>query len=138
MQRTTLRHFIGLISLMAAATVGGQLSAQGAGEAEYMSACSTCHGAAAMGDGPLAKYMNVPVPSLINLTKENDGEFPMLRVIMVIDGRTGVRGHGSAMPVWGRQFTESVIDIQGPYGAETYVRGKVLTLAQYLESIQAE
>ncbi len=38
MQRTTLRHFIGLISLMAAATVGGQLSAQGAGEAEYISA----------------------------------------------------------------------------------------------------
>jgi hypothetical protein len=33
MQRTTLRHFIGLISLMAA-TVGGKLSAQGAGQAE--------------------------------------------------------------------------------------------------------
>jgi hypothetical protein len=28
----------------------------------------------------------------------------MLQVIQIIDGRTGVRGHGSEMPVWGSRY----------------------------------
>lgn len=112
--------------------------AEDVGEAEYMNACATCHGAAGQGQGPMAEYMNVPIPGLRSLTKDNDGVFPMLKVIHIIDGRTGVRGHGSDMPVWGSQFKMEVIDETGPYGAETYVRGKILSLAYYLESIQDE
>jgi mono/diheme cytochrome c family protein len=108
------------------------------GQSLYMDTCATCHGANAMGLGPLAEVMTATVPSLRELSANNDGVFPMLDVIQIIDGRTGVRGHGSNMPVWGRQFKAEVIDETGVYGSEVYTRGKVLSLATYLESIQTE
>lgn len=86
----------------------------------------------------MADLMSVEIPDLTQLSLQNDGVFPMLKVIQVIDGRTGVRGHGSEMPVWGRQFTVEVIGDTGIYGSEIYARGKVLSLAYYLESIQKE
>jgi len=119
-------------------TGASSVQAEEAGEAEYQNACSTCHGAAGMGHGPLSEYMSIPVPNLRGLTKANDGVFPMLNVIQIIDGRTGVRGHGTDMPIWGNQFKAEVEDQTGPYGSETYVRGKILSLAYYLESIQDE
>ena len=108
------------------------------GEALYMDACASCHGAAGMGMGTMAEFMSVKVPSLRGLTASNDGVFPMLDVIHIIDGRTGVRGHGTEMPVWGRQFKAEMLDEAGIYGSEVYARGKVLSLAYYLESIQQE
>lgn len=125
---------------MCVAYFGGAHSAGAdeAGEAEYQSACSTCHGAAGMGKGPLSEFMSIPIPNLRGLTKANDGVFPMLKVIQVIDGRTGVRAHGTEMPIWGQQFKAEIEDQTGPYGSETYVRGKILSLAYYLESIQDE
>lgn len=108
------------------------------GEELYRNACATCHGAAGMGEGPMAEFMSTDVPNIRRLTQENDGVFPMLKVIQTIDGRTGIRGHGSEMPVWGNQFkAESVADA-GIYGAEIIVRGKMLSLALYVQSIQEE
>lgn len=129
--------------LTAAILTGSALTATTAmaeeeGQALYMDACATCHGAAAMGKGPTAEFMSVAVPSLVELTQNNDGVFPMLEVIQIIDGRTGVRGHGSEMPVWGRQFKAETFDDAGIYGSEIYARGKVLSLAYYLQSIQSE
>lgn len=114
------------------------VAAQDTGEELYNEACATCHGAAGMGAGPLAEYMTVDVPNLTQLSQRNDGVFPMLDVIQTIDGRTGVRGHGSEMPVWGRQFKADSIAEAGIYGSEVYARGKILSLAYYLESIQEE
>jgi mono/diheme cytochrome c family protein len=109
---------------------------QSAGEAEYMQACASCHGESGIGDGPLAELMTVPVPSLTTIAQQNDGVFPMLDVIQVIDGRSGVRGHGYPMPVWGDRFDAEVAESAGPYGSELVIRGRVLALATYLESIQ--
>lgn len=108
------------------------------GQSLYQDACASCHGAAGMGMGPMAEFMSVNVPSLRELSQNNDGGFPMLDVIQIIDGRTGVRGHGSEMPVWGRQFKAEMLDDAGVYGSEIYARGKVLSLAYYLQSIQSE
>jgi mono/diheme cytochrome c family protein len=105
------------------------------GQQEYQSACATCHGVNADGNGPLAPLMTVSVPPLTTLSKANDGVFPMLRVIHTIDGRQGINGHGYPMPVWGNRF-KATLDMAGPYGAETIVRGRILSLAYYLESIQ--
>lgn len=110
--------------------------AQSAGETEYMQACASCHGESGIGDGPLAELMTVPVPDLTTITQQNDGVFPMLEVIQVIDGRSGIRGHGYPMPVWGDRFDAEVGDSAGPYGSELVIRGRVLALATYLESIQ--
>ncbi|WP_412506512.1 c-type cytochrome [Roseovarius sp. SYSU LYC5161] len=115
--------------------VSGAALAEETGKDEYMNNCASCHGETGAGDGPLADLMTVKVPPLTGLTAANDGVFPMLDVIHTIDGRQGIRGHGYPMPVWGDRFTGQV-DNAGPYGSEVIVRGRVLSLAYYLESIQ--
>ncbi len=129
-----------MVAALAMAVTGaglaGGAAADHAGENEYMQACAVCHGESGMGMGPLAPLMNVEVPSLTTLTQQNDGVFPMLQVIHIIDGRTGVRGHGGVMPIWGDRFKAAVLASAGEYGAELIIRGRILALAQYLESIQ--
>lgn len=120
-----------IVSLLLA----GASSADEIGKREYMNNCASCHGESAMGQGPLAELMTIDVPSLTTLAKRNDGEFPMLDVIHTIDGRQGTRGHGGPMPVWGDRLSRRV-ENAGPYGGEAAIRGRVLSLAYYLESIQ--
>jgi hypothetical protein len=110
--------------------------ADDAGKMEYMIACAVCHGESAAGEGPMAEHLNIAVPGLTTLAQNNDGVFPFLETFMVIDGRTGVRGHGSEMmPVWGDRYKQSAMDT-GEFGAEVVARGRVLSLVYYLESIQ--
>lgn len=110
-------------------------SAEDAGHAEYVSACAACHGVDGRGDGPIAELLTIDVPALTKLSAANEGAFPMLKVIHAIDGRQSIRGHGNPMPVWGQQF-EVEAEGYGPYGSEAVVRGRVLSIAYYLESIQ--
>jgi hypothetical protein len=106
------------------------------GQQEYMVACAICHGESGKGDGPFAPLLSITTPGLTTLAKDNDGTFPFLDVLMVVDGRTGVRAHGdSAMPIWGERFRESAAEA-GPYGSELAARGRVLALVTYLETIQ--
>lgn len=121
--------------LSVACLLAGAAGADDLGKAEYMNACASCHGDAGAGDGPLAGLMTVPVPALTGLSAANDGNFPMLAVIHTIDGRQGIRGHGFPMPVWGSRFTEEQ-EASGPYGAEAIVRGRILSIAYFLESLQ--
>lgn len=105
------------------------------GYAEYVSACAACHGVDGRGDGPIAESLTVEVPALTGLSAANEGAFPMLKVIHAIDGRQSIRGHGNPMPVWGQQFEVEAAGY-GPYGGEAVVRGRVLSIAYYLEAIQ--
>lgn len=129
-------------NLVACTAVGfllaGPAVAQGAdiGAALYGDYCAACHGASGKGDGDMANLMTIPAPNLTLLAANNDGKFPMLKVIHVIDGRTGLRGHGAPMPVFGRVFASSEPGSANPYGSVLEVRGRVLSLAMYLESIQ--
>lgn len=127
--------------LTAAILTGSAISAAPAmaddtGQTLYVDACASCHGVAGLGRGPMAELITVEVPGLRDLSEKNDGVFPMLKVIQIIDGRTGVRGHGSEMPVWGSEFKAEALDEAGVYGSEIYARGKILSLLYYLESIQ--
>jgi len=103
------------------------------GEQLYFTYCATCHGQAADGSGPLGALLNVDVPKLTLMSANNHGEFPMLQVIHIIDGRTGMRAHEGPMPYFGEMFFSEDF---GPYGAEAFIRGQTLSLALYLESIQ--
>lgn len=59
-------------------------------------------------------------------------------VFDVIDGRAEVRAHGPrVMPVWGRAFQITGGDRYGP-GGELMVKGRILSLTEYLESLQAK
>jgi mono/diheme cytochrome c family protein len=129
-----------MTALFAGLTATGVALAQEAdpGQTLYMDYCAACHGASGMGDGDMSNVVNIPSPNLKLLAKNNDGVFPMLEVLQVIDGRSGTRAHGGVMPLWGRVFSEEIGDSQGAYGSVLEVRGRVLSLAKYLESIQEQ
>jgi mono/diheme cytochrome c family protein len=103
-------------------TATGASAQSAAGLEEYVQACASCHGIAGHGNGPLAEYMTVDRAGSDPHGMENDGEFPMNQVIQIIDGRTGVRGHGSAMPVWGSRYQAEMAPDAGEYGAELLIR----------------
>ena len=124
-------------TLLAAA---GPALADSVGEQEYMVACAICHGESGKGQGPFAPLLNIETPDLTQLAADNakaPGTFPFLDVMMIVDGRTGVRAHGdTSMPIWGERYAASAAETAGPYGSELEVRGRILSLVNYLESIQ--
>ena len=111
----------------------------GVGASLYHQYCATCHGEDGAGAGPLTEIMLEKPADLRLLAKNNPanaGEFPMLQVIHVIDGRTGLRAHGGSMPTYGEVFTAEVVGEMEQVGAVLETRGRILSLAMYLESIQ--
>lgn len=133
----TMKSLLASVLLVNLASVGAaSAEAPDVGAGLFAQYCVACHGPAGLGDGDMANVVNIPSPNLTLLAKNNGGEFPMLRVLQVIDGRSGVRAHGGAMPLWGDVFTDEVADSEGAYGGVLEVRGRILSLATYLESIQ--
>lgn len=106
------------------------------GQALYAGACAGCHGEEGIGDGPVAELLSVPVPDLTRLASRNDGEFPRLEVIHVIDGRTGIRAHGGPMPVFGTLLAGQPGIENAPDGSPVFADRRILALIDYLESIQ--
>ncbi|WP_254899173.1 c-type cytochrome [Thalassococcus arenae] len=124
-----------LIGIAVSAGAAFAQEAKDPGAEAYAQYCATCHGATGAGDGPLTEMMTASVPDLRTLTERHDGVFPMLEVIHIIDGRTGMRAHGGPMPVYGALFVEESGGMT-PYSDVLYSRGKVLSLAYFLERIQ--
>lgn len=118
--------------------LSGTLAAQESGKDVFAQHCAVCHGVGGEGGGVgdgATETVSKPVPDLTLLAQANGGVFPMLRVIHVIDGRTGLRGHGGEMPVFGNVFRMEF----GKYGvevAEMESLARILSIAYYLESIQ--
>jgi len=121
---------------VAAVALAAPALADELGQREFMNYCASCHGESGMGNGPVAEFLSVTPPNLTGLAARNGGEFPYLDVFMIIDGRTGIGPHGSDMPVWGDIFKMHEVDVSTDYGAEIIVRGRILSLVKYLESIQ--
>jgi hypothetical protein len=106
------------------------------GKRLYDESCAGCHGATGAGDGELAGLLNVNTPDLTGLSARHDGKFPMLDVIHIIDGRTGVRAHGGPMPVFGAVYGGSTAAAGSDHGSVIEVHGRILSLALPLESLQ--
>ena len=106
------------------------------GQEEYLVACAACHGPAADGNGEIATMFKERIPDLTGIAKRNDGVFPLLEVIQAIDGRAVIRGHGNPMPVFGNRYRADAGSADAILGAEAIVRGRVLELALYIQSIQ--
>ena len=105
-----------------------------AGRADFVAYCASCHGTDAKGSGPAAAALVKPPPDLTRISARRAGAFPMRELAELIDGRASPSAHGSReMPVWGQRFADEVLD--DPQQAEI-VRGKVLMLLVYLQSIQ--
>jgi mono/diheme cytochrome c family protein len=107
-----------------------------AGQPTYAQHCAVCHGLAGKGDGGAASILTVKPADLTQLSKKHNGEFPFWRVYRIIDGREeAIRGHGSReMPIWGRELRATAGG--GNTVEESIVRGRILELVYYLQSIQ--
>jgi len=106
----------------------------GAGRQLFERHCSACHGMDGRGEGPVATALRTPPADLTQMAKRRGGAFPAAEIAAYIDGRAEVRAHGSRdMPVWGERFGEQV---GGGSLGEEVVRGNLLVLMQYLQSLQ--
>ncbi len=102
------------------------------GRQRYMNNCSACHGNDGKGMGPMLTALNKKPANLTTIRARNNGVFPLRELYDSIDGRD-MAAHGSRdMPVWGEEFKASVA-----MGSETLVRGRILELLMFLDSIQA-
>ena len=73
--------------------------------------CSSCHGPAGAGDGPVAAGFKTRLPDLAGIAARRGGQFPDERIRQIIDGRAGVAAHGAReMPVWGNDLRSAGAD----------------------------
>lgn len=120
-----------IIAAAALVTVRAQGSRPYSGPADYQVYCSSCHGAAARGDGAIAATLKKRPSDLTQLTKKNDGVFPSELVFKFVDGRNG--GHQSDdMPKWGDVFAKASESADAQQTAD-----RINTLVKYLETLQA-
>jgi mono/diheme cytochrome c family protein len=109
-------------------------NSDGAGRQLFERHCSACHGMDGRGGGPVAAALRTPPADLTQIAKRRGGAFPVAEIAAYIDGRAEVRAHGSRdMPVWGERFSEQV---GGGSLGEEVLRGNLLVLMQYLQSLQ--
>ena len=130
---------VAVIVLCLAVPFAGAADESG-GRALYLRYCSACHGPEAKGDGVAAAVMRPAPADLTLLASRHGGEYPLDVVVRTIDGRQAPRAHGApAMPVWGEILSEELgsKDKQRP-AIERRVQGRILSIAEYLRTIQAQ
>ena len=106
---------------------------------EFRNSCASCHGEDGRGAGYLTRvFRGVDPGDLTQLSKNNEGVFPLERVFELIDGRKEVAAHGERkMPVWGdRYMMQSMIRLGPGPTSDFVVRKRVLELVYYIQSIQ--
>jgi len=92
----------------------------------------------ATGNGPAAAALNVKPADLTQLAKHHGGVFLFWRTYEKISGQDEqlIPGHGTReMPIWGERFRFAPKDSEDQ---KTSVRGRILSLVHYLQSIQAK
>ena len=104
------------------------------GKQLYIQYCSSCHGIAGRGNGPVSPYLKIKAPDLTLLKKNNKGIYPLSKVMSAIDGSRAVRAHGDReMPVWGEIFRKEAEDTK--YSELTaLLKGKLI--AEYVATLQ--
>jgi mono/diheme cytochrome c family protein len=142
MTKRTLRISSLLVALCVAAG-GAWAQAKGVdlGQREYMANCASCHGADGKGQGPTAMFLNKSPTNLTVLAKNNGGILPAARLYESIDGTATIAGHGTReMPTWGFDYRVKAAEyyMDTPYNPEVYVRGKILSLIDYISRIQVK
>jgi len=109
------------------------------GKREFDNNCAVCHGREGKGNGPYVEMLKRSPPDLTTMAKRNGGVFPVAKSYEVIDGAG--TGHGTRdMPIWGMDYSvkaaEYYMDV--PYDREAFVRGRILSLIEYLNRLQAK
>ena len=106
------------------------------GRALFLETCAGCHGARAAGDGPAGALLTVEVPDLTGIARRAGGDYDIVRVIQLMDGRQGLAAHGGPMPLYGGLLTGPAAVVDGPDGSPVQTTEPILAIALWLESIQ--
>ena len=109
------------------------------GRREFEANCATCHGIDARGGGPMKPFLAREPADLTTMARRRGGHFPASQLADLIDGRGLVEpgSHGTReMPVWGRVYREQSDTQLSPLPPEWSVRGRILALVRYLETLQ--
>lgn len=131
----------GIMIFAQASSVSAQNGQQGfaASADEFRNSCASCHGTDGKGAGFLTRlFRGVNPGDLTQLSKNNEGVFPLDKVVEIVDGRKEVAAHGERkMPVWGDRYMAESMTRHGPGPTNEFVvRNRVLELVYYLQSIQ--
>jgi len=95
----------------------------------FQAYCSTCHGADAKGNGPMAKSLKAQPKDLTLLASHNGGKFPADKIMGLLGNMPGTEAHGSKeMPVWG--------DLLRAVERPEAVKLRLSNITSYLQSIQ--
>jgi mono/diheme cytochrome c family protein len=122
--------------MMPASGLAQEKEVTAAGRTEYERSCAVCHGREGKGDGGAVSLLTVKPADLTQISKKSGGSFPFWHVYGVIDGLEEVKGHGERdMPIWGTDFR---LEAGTSSTAQSQVRGRILELVYYLQSIQAK
>ena len=107
-----------------------------AGRQIFRDYCVTCHGMEGRGDGPMTQVLTINPPDLTLLTSDNNGVFPVSRVVARIDGRMPVLGHGGPMPVFGDLFEGQSGALDSETGAPILTSQPMVDVVTYLLDLQ--
>jgi len=101
------------------------------GKTMFHEYCAVCHGDEAKGNGPAADALKKRPADLTQIARKNNGQFPEVKVMRVIQGDDVTAAHGSrAMPIWGTIFRS--------LGSEQTETLRVNSLMRYIQGIQAK
>lgn len=131
-----MKHLIATCALICSAPLMAAAQDIETGAELYQRHCATCHGAEAMGDGPMRPALLLQPPNLRELSANNDGTFPVARVVARIDGRDPLVSHGSPMPVYGWYFEGEDTALKAETGQPMLTSKPIVDLMAYLQSIQ--
>jgi mono/diheme cytochrome c family protein len=110
-----------------------ELDTERPGYAMYRQYCAVCHGIFADGNGLVAPVLLEQPPDLRRLSAQYGTPLSRPRLARTIDGSDPILAHGSReMPIWGTRLYEA---LPNPM-PDTRQRGAILTILDYLESIQ--
>lgn len=126
----------GLVWLLPGQGYAQEAEVAAAGKQLFEDNCMVCHGDGGKGDGIMVTFnlLTMNPPDLTLMSKRNDGHFPFWRVYRIVDGREALKGHGTGdMPLWGDEFR---LEAGSDAMAQAQVRGRILMLVYYLQSLQ--
>lgn len=105
------------------------------GQRLFAAYCSSCHGAQAQGNGPVAAALRTPPADLTRIAARAGGTFDAAQVAAFIDGRTRIEAHGQReMPVWGRLYDDRNQNIMSD---ETLLSpGMTFNIVEFLRAAQ--
>lgn len=80
------------------------VQARHSGKVRYLQSCANCHGKTGMGDGRMAKIVNMPPPANLTLSLVPDAYLKKI----ILEGGEAL-GRSPQMPPWKDQFTDAEI-----------------------------